>query len=84
MKYIDSKYIYEFGINDEDSCEPICGSECCGCCDCEDEDTELPIESDGDMHGFSVNKSDDCGNFYYSFYSTDKDLVSEIAKLFGK
>lgn len=63
------KVVLEVGIGDE--------------CDC-NEENEITIESDNDMHGFSVNKSDECGNYYYSFYSTDKDLVSEIAKMFGR
>ena len=50
--------------------------------DIEDEDTELSIESDGDMHGFSVNHSDENGYSSYSFYSTDLSLVNEMAKLF--
>lgn len=73
------KVVLEVGIGDKCDC-----SECCGNCDCDEEDAELPIESDGDMHGFSVNHSDDCGNYYYSFYSTDKDLVSEMARLFRR
>ena len=72
------KVVLEVGIGDECGC-----SECCGCCDC-NEENEITIESDDDMHGFSVNKSDECGNYYYSFYSTDKDLVSEIAKMFRR
>ena len=84
LDYIESDVVFEFGFSDEDSCEPKCGYGCCGNCDCDEEDFELPIESDGDMHGFSVNKSDDCGNYYYSFYSTDKDLVSEMARLFRR
>lgn len=48
----------------------------------EDEDTELSIESDGDMHGFSVNHSDENGTSHYSFFSTDLNLVNEVAKLF--
>ena len=70
----NAESILVFGFEDDD----------CEGCKSEDENTELSIESDGDMHGFSVNRSDDCGNYYYSFYSTDKDLVSEIAKMFGR
>ena len=47
-----------------------------------EDDTELAIESDGDMHGFSVNRSDENGYSSYSFYSTDMDLVEQMAKLF--
>lgn len=72
----NAESILVFGFEDDD-CEG-CKSEN------SEKDTELSIESDGDMHGFSVNQSDDCGNYYYSFYSTDKDLVSEMAKMFGR
>lgn len=48
----------------------------------EDENTGLAIESDGDMHGFSVNRSDENGYSSYSFYSTDMTLVEYMAKLF--
>ena len=68
----NAESILVFGF-EEDTCEG-----------CKSDNTELDIESDGDMHGFSVNHSDDCGNYYYSFYSTDKDLVSEMAKMFGR
>ena len=66
--------ILVFGF-EEDTCEG-CKSE-----DTE-KDTELSIESDGDMHGFSVNRSDDNGYSSYSFYSTDMDLVEYMARLF--
>ena len=68
----NAESILVFGFEDDD------------CEGCKSDDNELSIESDGDMHGFSVNQSDDCGNYYYSFYSTDKDLVSEMAKMFGR
>ena len=68
----NAESILVFGFEDDD------------CEGCNSDDNELAIESDGDMHGFSVNHSDDCGNYYYSFYSTDKDLVSEMAKMFGR
>lgn len=55
----------------------------CEGCKSEDENTELSIESDGDTHGFSVNRSDENGWSSYSFYSTDMDLVKSMAKLFG-
>ena len=68
----NAESILVFGFEDDD------------CEGCKSDDNKLVIESDGDMHGFSVNQSDDCGNYYYSFYSTDKDLVSEMAKMFGR
>ena len=56
----------------------------CEGCKSEDieKDSELSIESDGDMHGFSVNRSDDNSYSSYSFYSTDMDLVEYMARLF--
>ena len=68
----NAESILVFGFEDDD------------CEGCKSEDNELDIESDGDMHGFCVNHSDDCGNYYYSFYSTDKDLVSEMTRLFRR
>ena len=53
--------------------------ECCGCCEC---DNELAIKSDDDMHGFSINHSDENGTSSYSFYSTNMDLVEKMAQLF--
>ena len=73
------KIVFEIGIVEDEKCE--C-DECCGCCDCDEKDTELAIESDGDMHGFSVNRSDENGYSSYSFYSTDMDLVEYMARLF--
>ena len=93
IPYCKGKRVYEvsLGICDEDSCEPMCGSECCGCCDCDcDENESYPHEVDyeddksDNMHGFNVNKSDDNGYYSYSFYSTDKNLVEQIAKMFGR
>lgn len=66
----NAESILVFGFEDDD------------CEGCTDEDTELAIESDGDMHGFSVNQSDESGTSYYSFYSTDMDLVEYMARLF--
>ena len=66
----NAESILVFGFEDDD------------CEGCKSEDTELDIESDGDMHGFSVNRSDENGYSSYSFYSTDLSLVNEMAKLF--
>ena len=70
----NAESILVFGF-EEDDCEG-CKSE-----DTE-KDTELSIESDGDMHGFSVNRSDENGYSSYSFYSTDLNLVEKVAMLF--
>lgn len=70
--------VFEVGIVDDEECG--C-DECCECYGCEN-NNELAIESDGDMHGFSVNRSDDNGSSYYSFFSTDMNLVECMANLF--
>lgn len=77
LSHIDSQTICEFGIrSDEDEeCE-------CDECQCACTDKEIAIEKDGDMHGFSVNQSGENGWSSYSFYSTDLNLVNEMAKLF--
>ena len=54
----------------------------CEGCKSEEEDTELDIKSDGDMHGFSVNRSDENCYSSYSFYSDNMELVECMAKLF--
>lgn len=68
----NAESILLFGFEDDD----------CEGCKSEDENTELSIESDGDMHGFSVNRSDENGSSSYSFYSTNMKLVEYMAKLF--
>ena len=70
----NAESILVFGF-EEDDCEG-CKSE-----DTE-KDSELAIESDGDMHGFSVNRSDENGYSSYSFYSDNIELVEYMAKLF--
>lgn len=89
LSHIDSKVIYEFAIGECDECyDEDCEDcdcdfdrdECCGCDDANDK--ELDIESDDDMHGFSINHSDENGTSSYSFYSTDMDLVEKMAQLF--
>ena len=78
LSHIDSQTICEFGIrSDEDDKECDCDE-----CQCACTDKEIAIEKDGDMHGFSVNRSDKNGYSSYSFYSTDLSLVNEMAKLF--
>lgn len=75
IPYCKGDIVYEVSVGDEG-----CGcDECCSCCDC---NKEPNIESDGNMHGFSVNKSSNNGTSSYSFYSTDINLVNEMAKLF--
>ena len=92
LNHIDSEFIYEFAVGECDECyDEDCDYDCdcdfdCDCdecCGCDDtNDKELDIESDDDMHGFSINHSDENGTSSYSFYSTDMDLVEKMAQLF--
>ena len=66
----NAESILVFGFEDDD------------CEGCKNEDSELAIESDGDMHGFSVNRSDENGYSSYSFYSDNMKLVEYMARLF--
>ena len=68
----NAESILVFGFEDDD----------CEGCISEDKDTELDIESDDNMHGFSVNRSDENGYSSYSFYSDNMELVECMAKLF--
>lgn len=74
IPYCNGTVVYEVGIGDEEcDCD-----ECCGCCECNNDDTEITE----DTHGFTVSNSDENGYYSYSFYSTDKNLVAEMAKRF--
>ena len=79
LSHIDSKVIYEFAIGEcdecyDEDCDYDCDcDECCGCDDANDK--ELDIESDDDMHGFSINHSDENGYSSYSFYSDNESIV---------
>lgn len=64
-----------FGYEDDDECD--CESCECGCKFKNDE-----LEMDENTHGFTVSNSDENGYNSFSFYSTDKTLVAEIAKIF--
>ncbi len=66
---VNGESILVFGFEDEDEV-------------CDEDGDELAIESDGDMHGFSVNHYDENGYSSYSFYSTNLNLVNEMAKFF--
>ena len=72
-KYADITHDWFTIGEDECDCD-----ECCGCCECDNDDTELTE----DTHGFTVSNSDENGYYSYSFYSTDKNLVAEMAKRF--
>ena len=71
LKHLDSEHIFEVEIED-DECS-------CGECECARK-KDVYSETDGDMHGFSVNHSDENGCSSYSFYSTDISLVNKEFK----
>lgn len=74
IPYCKGKVVFEVTVGEEDyDCD-----ECCGCCECDNDDTEFTE----DTHGFTVSNSDENGYYSYSFYSTDKNLVAEMAKRF--
>ena len=70
IPYCKGKTVYEVsvGIDEDDEC---------GCDECECAcKKDIYVETDGDMHGFSVNHSGENGWSSYSFYSTNMDLVN--------
>lgn len=71
IPYCKSDTVYEvtIGVDDEDYED-----------ECDDLDELYDI--DDNTHGFTISNSDEDGHWSYSFYSTDKDLVVEMAKLF--
>ena len=75
IPYCKGKTVYEVTVGEEE-CDCDCDECECTCCG------DIHIETDGDMHGFSVNHSGENGWSSYSFYSTDMDLVNEMAKMF--
>ena len=70
LPHLDSENIFEVQIG-EDECE------CDECNECKNN-----IDITNDMHGFTVNKSGKDNYNSFSFYSTDKELVTEMAKIF--
>lgn len=76
----EDENMIEFDFATEEETECNC-DECCDCGGCEG-NNELVIESDDDMHGFTVNRSDENGYSSYSFYSTDMGLVEQMVKMF--
>lgn len=72
LKKIETKFVYEVSVGEDDD------SECDGDCDnCDLHETE----SD-DIPGFSYSFDNAMGSTHISFYSTDKDLVEKMAKLY--
>lgn len=68
------EYMIEFDFEEDDKCD------CC--CNCDECDNGFTITSDDNMHGFTVNRSNESGYSSYSFYSTNMGLVEQMAKLF--
>lgn len=70
------KDVILFGLEDEDSCDGDCE-------DCELHELENKNQSDSDeMLGFSYSFDNTMGSTHVSFYSTDKNLVEKMAKLY--
>ena len=70
------KDVILFGLEDEDSCDGDCE-------DCELHELENENQSDSDeMPGFSYSFDNAMGSTHISFYSTDKDLVERMARLY--
>lgn len=57
---------FEFAFEDEDD---------------DEEDCKLSVDSDGDLHGFTVSKDSEDGYSSLSFYSTEKLCACEIQHL---
>ena len=64
------KNVILFGLKDEDSCAGDC------------ENCELHETESDDIPGFSYSFDNAMGSTHISFYSTDKDLVEKMAKLY--
>lgn len=74
LEKISANEIYEVSIFDED--EEDFEFE-----DCEDCDCNVSVDSDGDMHGFTLQKSSEDGYSSISFYSTEKLRACELEHL---
>lgn len=83
IPYCKSETIFEVTVGEEEcDCD-----ECCGCCDdnceCDKEfESDNDTEFTEDIHGFTVSNSDENGFYSFSLHSSDKNFVSEMAKLF--
>lgn len=87
--------ILVFGICEDEEPEEIDDEfefdelECDGCCDecydcLNDNYCTLEPKDDNEMPGFTVSQSNENGSCSFSFYSTDMDLVREMAEMFKK
>lgn len=74
LNYIHSDTFYEVSIFDEENFE--LEDEFKDDCDC-----AVSVDSDGDMHGFTLQKSSEDGYSSISFYSTEKLCACELEHL---
>ena len=74
LEKISANEIYEVSIFDEDEEDFVFE-------DCEDCDCNVYVDSDGDMHGFTLQKSSEDGYSSISFYSTEKLCACELQHL---
>lgn len=84
ISYCRGDIVFEVGIVNDEECDY---DECCGCCDdnceCDKEfESDNDTEFTEDIHGFTVSNSDENGFYSFSLHSSDKNFVSEMAKLF--
>ena len=99
LNHIESETVYEFGIGDN---KYIADIDCCNCADescpnkCsqnadkskekDEKYTEYSKDEDGDIHGFTVSKSDDNSYTSYSYYTSEKldnNDVNKMLKIIG-
>lgn len=76
LNYIHSDKVYEVSIFDEDEEDFESEDEFEG-----DYNGAVSVDSDGDMHGFTVQKSSENGYSSLSFYSTEKLCACEMQHL---
>lgn len=74
LRYIHSDKVYEVSIFDEEDFE--LEDEFEDDCDC-----AVSVDSDGDMHGFTLQKSSEDSYSSISFYSTEKLCACELEHL---
>ncbi len=76
LRYIHSDKLYEVSILDEDEEDFELEDEFEDDCNC-----AVSVDSDGDMHGFTLQKSSEDGYSSISFYSTEKLCACELEHL---
>ena len=76
LRYIHSDKVYEVSIFDEDEEFFEFEDEVEDDCNC-----AVSADSDGDMHGFTLQKSSEDGYSSISFYSTEKLCACELQHL---